>query len=158
LDVTFNAGHLAGKAQPRHRLQAQRTIEQTRAVDESVAVKPAEARELRVLQSRDCTQDACLLAMTQLGLKADHVVERAERIILAQLYDSVRLYVRRVRIGEPDRLHRSEAQGFGAALGHHLDRQAAFEIRRLLELLEFRFLAGKKRRDKRLVPCLIEWA
>src|SRR5262249_6735913 len=129
-----------------------------RAVDEGVAVKPAKARELRVLQARYGAEDARLLAVAELGLKADHVVERAERVVLAQLYDGIGFLVRRVRIGEADRLHRSKAQGFGSALRHHLDRQTAFEIGRLLELLELGFLACKQRCYEGVILRLIERA
>ena len=47
---------------------------------------------------------------------------------------------------EAHRLHRPEAQRFRAALGHHFDRQAAFEIGRVL----FPFLElGLRRRIQR---------
>jgi hypothetical protein len=87
----------------------------------------------------------------QLGLEADHVVERAERVVLAQLDHGVG--PRRVCGSvQADRLHRPEAQGLRPALGHHLDRQAALEIGRVrLPLLELGLLAGEQRRDEGLV-------
>ena len=152
LDVAFDAGDLAGEAQARLGLQPQRGVEQLRAVEECVAVQAAEARELGVLQARDHAEDAHLLAVLQLGLEADHVPQRAERVVLAQLHDGVRPRAARVRVGEPDRLHRAEAQRVAAALGHDLDRQAAVEVGRGgLPLLEARLLAGEQRVDEGLV-------
>ena len=52
-------------------------------------MKPAEPRELGVLEAGDGAEDAHLLGMPQLRLKADDVVERAERIVLAQLHHGV---------------------------------------------------------------------
>ena len=52
-------------------------------------MQAAEPRELGVLQARDRAEDAHLLAMLQLGLEADHVAQRAQRIVLAQLHDGV---------------------------------------------------------------------
>jgi hypothetical protein len=54
-------------------------------------VQAAQPGELGVLQARDHAEDPHLLAMLQLGLEADHVVERAERVVLAQLDDGVGL-------------------------------------------------------------------
>jgi hypothetical protein len=53
-----------------------------------------------------------LLGMLQLGLEADHVPQRAERIVLAQLDDGIGPAAG-ARIVEADRLHRAEAQGLG---------------------------------------------
>ena len=52
-------------------------------------MQPAQPREARVLQAGDHAEDARLLAMLQLGLEADHVPQRAERIVLAQLHDGI---------------------------------------------------------------------
>ena len=54
-------------------------------------MQAAEPRELGVLQAGDHAEDARLLAVLQLGLEADHVAQRAERIVLAQLHDGVGL-------------------------------------------------------------------
>ena len=83
---------------------------------------------------------ADLLGMLQLGLEADHVPQRAERIVLAQLDDRIGP-APGARIVEPDRLHRAEAQRVDAALGHHLDRHAAVEIGDVLPFLELGLLA-----------------
>src|SRR3954447_11283671 len=129
LDITLDPGDLPGEAQPRHRSEAQRAVEQVRAVEEGVAVQPAEPGELGALQPRDHAEDMLLLAVTQLRLEADHVVERAQRIVLAQLDDGMGP-ASGARITQPYRLHRSPAQRVRAARCHDLDRQAAIEIRR----------------------------
>src|SRR5690606_35110126 len=87
LDIAFAAGDLAGEAQPLARLQLQRAVEQDGRIDVGVAVQAAEPRELGVAEPGNHAEDAGLLAMLQLGLEADHIVERAERIVLAQLHD-----------------------------------------------------------------------
>ena len=100
-----------------------------------------------------------LLAVLQLGLEADHVEQRAERVVLAQLDDGVGLLAGPVRVRQPDRLHRPVPQRLAAALGHHLDRQAAVEIgRRRLPLLEARLVAGEQRVDEALVLLAVERA
>src|SRR3546814_9672563 len=82
--------------------------------------------------------------MFELGLEADDVPQRAERIILPELDDGMGP-APGFRIIEADRLHRAEAQGFRSARRHHLHRHAAFEIRRvLLPLLELGFLARQR--------------
>ncbi len=91
-------------------------------------MQPAEPRELGLFEAGNRAEHARLLAMFQLGLKPDHVPQRAERIVLTELHHGIRLHARPMRVRETDRLHRSVAQRLGAALGHHLDGQAAFEI------------------------------
>ena len=54
-------------------------------------MEAAEARELGVLQPGNHPEDRGLLAVFQLGLEADHVEQRAERVVLAQLHDRVGL-------------------------------------------------------------------
>jgi hypothetical protein len=59
------------------------------------------------------------------------------------------------RIVEPDRLHRPEAQRIDPALGHHLDRHAAFEIGRVgFPFLELGLSPASARRGRRgTAPC-----
>ena len=89
--IALAAGDLAGKAQPRLGLEPQRRVEQLRRIEEGVAVQAAEPRELGPLQARNGAEDARLLAVLQLGLEADHVEQRAELVVLAQLHDGVGL-------------------------------------------------------------------
>ena len=84
-----------------------------------------------------------LLAVLELGLEADHVVERAEPIVLAQLHDRIGLVLRGMRIGESERLHRPVPQRLAAALGHHLDRQAAVEIGGCLPVVKADLVAAR---------------
>ena len=70
-------------------------------------MQAAEPGELGLLQPRNGAEDTLLRAILQLGLESDHVIERAKLVVLAQLHDGVRLYGRVMRIGEPNRFHRS---------------------------------------------------
>ena len=55
-------------------------------------MQPAEPRELGLGERRNGAEDAHLLAMLQLGLEADHVEQRAELVVLAQLHHRVGLF------------------------------------------------------------------
>ena len=55
-------------------------------------MQAAEAGELGAFESGDRPEHPDLLAVLQLGLETDHVVERAERIVLAQLHHRIRLH------------------------------------------------------------------
>ncbi len=114
-------------------------------------MEPAEPRELGVGEARDHAEDARLLAVLQLGLKTDHVEQRAELVVLAQLHDGIGLLARLARIGQAERLHRAVTQRLAAALGHDFDRQAAVEIGRRLETAERDLLAGDERVDEGVV-------
>ena len=61
-------------------------------------MEPAETRELCLLESRDHAEHAHLFAMFELGLEADHVPQRAERIVLTELHHGVRPHTRLVWI------------------------------------------------------------
>src|SRR5215475_2934111 len=63
LDIAFDAGDLAREAKPRLRLEAQMPVEQTRAVEEGVAVEPPEPSELRLLEPGNHTEDPDLLGI-----------------------------------------------------------------------------------------------
>ena len=54
-------------------------------------------------------------------------------------------------IGQPDRLHRTKAQGLAAAFGHHLDRQATVEIARRFAFVELGLLGGQQCVDEGLI-------
>src|SRR3954447_24532403 len=104
-------------------------IQEFGRVQKSVAMQSAKSRKLGFLQSRNRSKDAQLLAVFQLGLKSHHVEQRAEFIVLPQLDDGVSFFRRIMRVREPERLHRSMPERFAAAFRHHLDWQAAIEIR-----------------------------
>src|SRR5262249_61359889 len=86
LDIALATGDWSGKAQARIAFEAQRAVQEFGRIDERVAMQAAQARELRVLQSGDGVEDAHLLAMLELGLEAHHVEQRAEPVVLPQLY------------------------------------------------------------------------
>ena len=151
LDIALAAGDLAGEAQPRLGLEPEPRVEQLWRIQVGVAVDAAEPREFGALESRDHAEDPRLLAVFQLGLEADDVEQRAERVVLPELHDRIGLDGRLMGVGQADRLHRPVAQGLAAALGHHLDRQAAVEIGRALELAELGLLRREQRVDEGLV-------
>src|SRR5262249_42342775 len=149
-NIALAAGDLAGETQPRHGVETQSRVEKLRRVEEGVAVQPSEPRKLGPVETGDAAEDTGLLAVPELGLKAYDVEQSAKAVVLAQLHHGVRLRRARMRVGEAKRLHRSVAQRLAPALGHHLDRQAAVEIRRRLPLVERDLVAGEKCIDERI--------
>ena len=115
-------------------------------------MQAAEAGEFGILQAGNGAEDAHLLGVFELGLEADHVEQRAELVVLAQLHHRIGLDVGLARIGQAERLHRPVAQRFAAALGHHLDRQAAVEIGRCgFPFVEDGLVAGQQRVDEGVI-------
>ena len=55
------------------------------------------------------------------------------------------------RIGQSHRLHRTEGEGVAAALGHHLDGKAPFEVPRFLERMWRDLLPAQQLVDETLV-------
>src|SRR5436190_13785440 len=129
-NITLTARDLAGEPQARLGTKAQRRIEQLWRMEERVAMQTAQAGELGLFQPWNTAKDARLLAMPEFRLEADHIEQRAESIILAQLNDCISLRTRDVRVCQSERLHGTVAQRFATALRHHLDRQASIEIGR----------------------------
>ena len=111
----------------------------------------AQTRELGIFKPGNHFENSSLRAVFHLGLKAHHVVERAKRIVAAQLHHRIGFVVRRMRVGQANGFHRAKAQGFTTAFGHDLDRQAAIEIGGGFALVEFGLVGGQKRVDERLV-------
>ena len=68
----LDASEVTGEAEAGTGLQSEPCIEQLRTVEEGVAVKPAEPRELGLFEPWDCAKHAQLLAMLELRLEADH--------------------------------------------------------------------------------------
>ena len=91
-------------------------------------MQSAEADEFGMREPRNGAENALLWTVFQFGLETDHIVERAELVVLAKLHDGVGFCQRIMRVGEPYRLHWPVTQRLAAALGHDLDRQAAVEI------------------------------
>src|SRR5436853_3200998 len=129
--ITFAARHLPCKAEPRLCAQPQLRVQKFWRIQESIAVQSAEADEFGMREPRNGAENALLWTVFQFGLETDHIVERAELVVLAKLYDGVGFCQRIMRVGEPYRLHWPVTQRLAAALGHDLDRQAAVEIGRV---------------------------
>ena len=105
----------------------------------------------------DHAEDAHLFGVLHLGLKADHVPQRAERIVLPQLHDGEGAAAG-LRVGQADGLHRAEARRVAAAFDHHLDGHAAIEIGDVLPLLEAGFLGRLDGVDEGVVFGLVHRA
>jgi hypothetical protein len=150
LGVALDAGELAGEQ--RVRLVAEREVrgECGGRVDVRVAVDGAEAEKLRVLKARDHPKDALLLRVAEPRLEADHVPHLPRAVLHAELDHGVRAAAG-PRILEADRLHRAEAERIAAALGHLLNRHAAFEVGHLVEVVRRRLVGSRQRVDERLV-------
>ena len=118
-------------------------------------MQAAEPREFGVFKARDHAEDAHLLGVLELGLKAHHVVERAQSIVLPELHDGIGLDGRIVGVGQPHRLHGAVTRSLRAAFGHDFDRQAAVEIGRALPLFELGLAAIDQRLDESLVARLV---
>ena len=58
--------------------------------------------------------------MLHLGLKSDDIEQRSQSVIAAKLNNSVGFDIGLMRVGQPDRFERPEAQGFAATLGLEL--------------------------------------
>ncbi len=156
--IALATGDLSGKAQAWHGLEAQGLVQQFRAVDKGIAVNAAEPGKLRILQPRDHLEDFLLGTVFQLGLEPDHIIQRAELVILTQLYHRMGFHIA-VRVGEANWLHRPKAQCFDAAFGHDLDRQATLEIGRILfPFLEFSFRSFEQGIDEARILLFIHGA
>src|ERR1700719_3322049 len=81
-DIALAAGDLAREPQPRIGLEPQGAIEQFGRGQKGVAVDPAETGKSGIFQAGNRVENFNLRAMFQLRLKADYIVERAERIVL----------------------------------------------------------------------------
>jgi hypothetical protein len=156
--ITFATGDLAGKAQARLCFEAQAGIQQPRRVEIGVAMQAAKAGEFGALQSRNHAEYSALFAVAQLGLEPDHVEQRTELVVLPKLNHRIGLFVRSMRIGKTDRLHRPETQRLPSAFRHHFNGQTAVEIGRVFPLLELDLLGSEQRVNKRFVLRAIERA
>src|SRR5437763_13134471 len=158
-NIALATSDLAGEPQVRLGTKAQRRIEQLWRVEERVAMQTAQAGELGLFQPWNGTKDARLLAMPELRLEADHIEQRAESIVLAQLNDRISLRTREVRVCHSERLHWTVAQRFATALRHHFDRQASIEIgRRGFPVAELDLLPRQQGFDERVVLLACERA
>ena len=111
----------------------------------------AQPRKARILKAWNHFKNRRLRPVLHLGLKTDDIVERAKRIVAAQLHDGMRFHVGLMRIGQAHGFHRTVPQGFAPAFGHHFDGQASVEIARCFAFVKLGFLGGEKRVDESLV-------
>ena len=109
-----------------------------------------QSHELRMLESRDGSENANLVGVLEFGLKSDHVEQRPQPIVLAKLHHRIR-FLRSMRIGQTKWLHRSVAQSLAPAFGHHLNRQAPVEVRCFFPRVKRRLVARNQCVDKRVV-------
>ena len=110
----------------------------------------AELQEFGILQAGDQAQHACLFAVAKMVLKPDHPKSVGHQIFLPKLHAGVRLFAG-LRVAKPFWLHRAETQGFGAAAGDLLDRQAALEPLRFLETFHGNRFGGEQLGDERFI-------
>ncbi|OIQ66494.1 hypothetical protein GALL_519340 [mine drainage metagenome] len=150
-DIALDPGDLPGKANIGARFQPQLVVEQSRRIQERVAMDAAKAGKTGVLQSRNHLENRGLRTILHLGLEADDIVKRPQRIVAAQLHHGVGLYLRIMGVGQADRLHRAKAQRLAPPIRHHLDRQAAIKIARCLALVKLGLFGGKQRVDEGLI-------
>ena len=121
-------------------------------------MQPAKPRELGLFQARYGAEQFHLRAMFQLGLKADHVPDGAELVVLTQLHHRMRPAAG-AWIVQADRFHRPEAQRFRPAFRHHLNRHTALEIGRVLfPVLEIGLFAVDQTLNERIILRLVHWA
>ena len=110
----------------------------------------AVAEELGVLEAGNQAHDALLFAESQVILKAHQVVAVGAQILLAKLDGGVGTAAG-ARVGQPHRLHGTEAQGVAAAAGDLFDGQAGFEVRRVVRDMRFHALRRQQFVDEALV-------
>jgi len=115
----------------------------------------AKAHELRLLEPRDHAEHARLIAPLDLRLKSHQREVIAGKVVLTQLRGRIG-ESSGARIDETDRFHRTEAQRVAATMRHHLERQAAFEELRLVEVVHRRGFSGHKGVVERVVLGLVE--
>ena len=113
-DVAFGAGDLSREVQARPRTQLQLRVEQTRRVDERVAVHHAQPQPLRVREPGQLAERLFLRRPRQPRLKADQVEALPSTFFVAQLHDRVGRFAG-ARIAQADRFERTEAQRVLAA-------------------------------------------
>ena len=157
--IAFNAGYLSGETNVGAVFERQVARQQGGAVQKRVAVQTTKARKTRLFKPRNKAEHIRLTGIFQLGLKPDHIEQRAKRIVLAQLHNGVRLDIRLVGIGQPARFHRPMAQRFAPARGHHLNRQTAIEIGRVgFPFFEIGGFAVEQRVDEAVILGFVHWA
>ncbi len=126
-----------------------------RRVDESIAVKTAEADELGVRQTGNQPKDAALFGIGHLGLETDQIVEGSFPVFLTQLNHCVRAPAG-ARIAQSDCAHRSKGQSCSAAISHFFNRHAAFKRYETLKVVRRHTIGAPQRADESIVFLSLE--
>src|ERR1700733_12690990 len=121
-----------------------------------------EAEKLGALQTRNHTEYSRLLRKPHVILESHQVVARRAQVFLPQLHHRVRPPAA-ARILEPNRLHRTEPQGFPPLPGQFFNGQARFEKSRVTLGVVFwnmrwNSLGRENRVHESLVLLSIHWA
>src|SRR5262245_27039980 len=114
-----------------------------------------ESLDLALFETRDHSEDALLLRKHHSRLKANEVVCRGGFVFGAKLHDREGSSLCS-RIEQTDGLHRTERERHLTACGHHLDRQAPFEVLHLFERARFDLLCGDDLAYERAVSIFVE--
>ena len=129
-----------------------------RALQKGVAVHDAVPHKFGVLQAGDHAEHPFLFAPFQVGLEADEVIERAGRVLGAQL-DGGPGPVAGARVAQTDGAQGAEPDRIRAAGGHDLNRHTALVDGQVaVKVVERCALGGNERRVERLVFLFIERA
>jgi hypothetical protein len=153
--VALHPGQLAGKEHWRTRAGSEAGAQAPGTVDVGIAVDAAIAKELRLGQPGNRAEDALLLGNPESGLEPDQVPHLAGPILATELDHGVG-FPPSARVGQPDRLHRAEAQRFGAPRRHLLHRQASLEVGHRIEVVAGVLVGGRQGGDELLVPLAIQ--
>src|SRR5262245_37148699 len=99
----------------------------------------AEPEIFRGSQPRNRREHPLLLGNPEPGLETDQVPHLSRAILPPELDHRMRV-TSGARIRQSHGLERSESQCFRTPAGHLLDRQAAFEIRDLVEVVRLKLI------------------
>ena len=114
----------------------------TRRVDEGVAVDGAQAHELGLLQARDQAKDPLLGPVLQLGLKAHQVVKRPFPVFGPKL-DHRKGLAAGFRVHQAHGLHGAEQERLISPGRHNFHGQAALEVAGRLKRLQGHLLGAR---------------
>ena len=144
LDVPLDPRDLPRAVHVRPRPQGAVGRDRLGGVEERVPVHLAEPHPLRLLQAWYARrEDPLLLRPGQAGLEAHQVPRRPGHVLAPELHHGVRPPPG-AGVRQSHGLHRPVGQDVPSPLRHHFDRQAAFEITRLFELVRFHLLAAEQ--------------
>ena len=112
-------------------------------------------RKLSVLQTRNHTEDALLLAKCEIGLKAHQIVSRALGVLGTKLHRRPRTTTR-CGIGEPHGFARTKTGCIGTLAGDFLNRLARLEQVFRFEVALNNAISGNELRNEGVVALFVE--